>query len=150
MKINSIMSPKIYTVEPDCTIRDAAAKMSELRIGAVIVGTPSDMAGIISERDIMNKVVALGLAPETATVKELMTRNILTVNVNSNENTALRLMEEKVIRHLPVVDDQGICVGMLGIRDILRSKLKQLKDENQSLSQYALAVMDYSSEGGSF
>jgi CBS domain-containing protein len=148
MPISQIMGATVYTVTEDTTIQEAAAKMSQLKIGAIIVGTPEHIEGIISERDIMVKVVAQGVSPQNTPVKDLMTRNVLTINQNENEDTALKIMEEKKFRHLPVVADDGTCVGMLGIRDILRSKVVQLKDENQNLSQYALAVTDYSSEGG--
>lgn len=150
MSVSKIMDTKVPSVNEETSIKDAASKMKELRLGAIIVGSQSKIAGIISERDIMNKVVALGVSPATTPVKDLMTRNILTINQNETEDFALKIMEERNFRHLPVVDDDGNCVGMLGIRDILRSKLAQLKDENKSLSQYALAVTDYSSEGGSY
>jgi CBS domain-containing protein len=148
MPVSMIMNSQVHSVNEDTTIKDAAIKMKELRIGAIIVGAQSQIDGIISERDIMNKVVAKGISPSTTPVKELMSRNVLTINQNESEDAALKIMEERNFRHLPVVDDDGNCVGMLGIRDILRSKVAQLKDENQSLSQYALAVTDYSSEGG--
>jgi CBS domain-containing protein len=150
MPVSQIMNPKVHSVSEDTSIQQAAAKMAELRIGAIIIGSQSNLSGIISERDIMNKVVAKGMDPETTPVSEVMSRTVMTINQNQGEDNALKIMEERNFRHLPVVDDNGNCVGMLGIRDILRSKVAQLKDENQSLSQYASAVTDFSAEGGRF
>ncbi len=139
MKIKTIMSQNLYTVDPGSTVKDAAGLMSKLRIGAVIVGTSQQIHGILSERDIMNKVVAEGLLPEKTRVKDIMTKNVITIEQTQNTELALRIMEDKAIRHLPVVDNMGNCLGMLGIRDIMRSMVESLESENEALAQYLMA-----------
>jgi CBS domain-containing protein len=139
MKIKAIIRPGLHSVEENTTIKEASVFMAQLKIGAVVVGSADQIQGIISERDIMNKIVAKGLSPDDTTVGQIMTRNIITIDQNQNEDIAMRIMEEKAIRHLPVVDNNGHCVGMLGIRDLMRSVVEQLESENESLSQYIMA-----------
>jgi len=139
MKVRAIIRPGLHSVEENTPVKEAASIMSRLRIGAVVVGSAENIQGIVSERDIMNKIVASGLSPDDTTVGQIMTRNIITIDQNQDEDVAMRIMEEKAIRHLPVVDTNGNCVGMLGIRDLMRSVVEQLENENESLSQYIMA-----------
>jgi CBS domain-containing protein len=134
MIVKLIMHTTLYTVEEDITISKAAEIMAGLRIGAVIVGDADNLIGILSERDLMNRLLAKGLDPNKTLVKDIMTQNLITVKENESPQVAMKIMEEKKLRHLPVVDDKGKCVGMLGVRDLMKHILDTLEADNEALS----------------
>ena len=119
--VGEIMKSKYQTISPDISVRDAAKKMAELEIGMVVVVSEDkrSIVGIFSERDVMKKVVAKGLPYEHATVANLMTTNVVTVEKKADVLDAWRMMKDGKFRHLPVVGAQGEIVGVLGARDIL-------------------------------
>ncbi|HEX8407633.1 MAG TPA: CBS domain-containing protein [Thermoanaerobaculia bacterium] len=108
----------LTVVEPAWTVRNAAERMSERNIGAVAVVEHGTLAGIFSERDIMTRVVAKGLNPDSTEVSDVMTREIVIAAPTENVDAALQKMHAIGSRHLPVVDD-GKLVGMISIRDLL-------------------------------
>lgn len=139
MEIKSIMHSGVYTLPADTTIREAAIKMYEWKIGAVIIGEPYKIEGIFSERDLLNKVVGVGKSVEETTLAQVMTKNVLTVHEESKIENALKMMEEKNIRHLPVVNSDNKCVGMLGIRDLMKAHIKSI--ETEGIMQHIMDLM---------
>lgn len=139
MKISSIMESKIHTIDSSLSVKDAAETMKNLKIGAVVITNGTKMEGILSERDIMNKIVSNNLIASECKVTDFMTSNLITIEDSENLESALKLMEEKKIRHLPVINSKNEYVGILGIRDIMRAVLKKMEDENETLSQYIMA-----------
>jgi CBS domain-containing protein len=134
MSIKSIMNIALHTVSPETSVKDAAIIMSELSVGAIIVGDAENILGIISERDLMNRVLAAGLHPEETPVNDVMTKNVITINQDESSETAMKIMDEKVLRHLPVVNENGYCIGMLGARDLMRSIVETLESDNEALA----------------
>jgi CBS domain-containing protein len=115
------MSRNLLTVSADERIVDAARKMADRGVGAVIVLEGGALAGILTERDIM-RAVAAGLTQE-ATVGERMTRHPETVESSESTDQAAALMIHGGFRHLPVVDG-GEVKGILSIRDLMRVALE--------------------------
>jgi CBS domain-containing protein len=115
------MSRNLLTVSADERIVDAARKMADRGVGAVIVLEGGTLAGILTERDIM-RAVAAGLTQE-ATVAERMTRHPETVESSESTDQAAALMIHGGFRHLPVVD-AGEVKGILSIRDLMRVALE--------------------------
>ncbi len=134
MSIKTIMNIALHSISPEASVKEAAVKMSELRVGAIIVGEPENIIGIISERDLMNRVLALGLHPEKTLVKDIMTKNVITIDYDESSETAMKIMDEKALRHLPVVNKEGFCIGMLGARDLMRSMVETLESDNEALA----------------
>lgn len=108
----------LTVIEPGWMVRTAAEKMTERNIGAVAVVLEGTLAGVFSERDIMTRVVAKGLDPDSTEVSDVMTREIVIAQPSDNVDAALQKMYAIGSRHLPVVDD-GKLVGMISIRDLL-------------------------------
>lgn len=115
-------------------VREAARRMAERNIGAAAVVDEGKLTGIFSERDLMSRVVAQGLNPDSTTVGDVMTRELVVIDPHADIDAALETMHSIGSRHLPVVDD-GKLVGMLSIRDLLevddadqRRKAKFLKE----------------------
>ncbi len=138
MKVKDILKRKgsdVYTADPDDTVFDAIAKMADLNIGVLVVMKNDKLVGIISERDYRNKVILKGRASKTTTVKEIMVDQVLCVEPNEKINLCMKIMSEKKIRHLPVVNDQKV-VGLISIGDVVKSIIDKQKIEINSLKNY--------------
>lgn len=109
---------RIYSIDADATVLEAARFMMEHNIGALPVLRNGGLAGIFSERDIMNRVVAIGRMPGTTKVFEVMTANPKSVSTDETVENCLFLMREFGFRHLPIVDGQELR-GLISLRDLL-------------------------------
>ncbi|MEM7169659.1 MAG: CBS domain-containing protein [Pseudomonadota bacterium] len=118
----------ISLVPSDITVRQAAEQMAERHIGALLVGKAGQLEGIFTERDVMSRVVAKGLDPDTTQIAAVMTRNPDTVKPEDLAVNALSHMHIKGYRHLPVVSDAGV-VGIVSIRDLYAAVKSQLEDD---------------------
>lgn len=107
------------TVSPGSTIRDSAIIMREWKSSAVLVVDKGKLLGILTERDIVFRVVAMNLDPAATAVDAIMTARVLTIHRDKPFGHALHMMYEGGFRHLPVVDDAGKPVGLLAAHDAL-------------------------------
>ena len=124
-----------YTVEAGDTVLDAARSMVERNVGAVAVLREARLVGIFSERDIMKRVVALGLDPLRTLVADVMTSNPLVVAPSESLENCARLMKQHGFRHLPVCDGQHLR-GLISLRDILLHDLEEKADEVRLMRSY--------------
>jgi CBS domain-containing protein len=113
-----VKNRKVYSLEADKTVLEAARYMMEHNIGAVPVLRDGELVGIFSERDIMNRVVAAGRLPGTTKISEVMTSNPKTVSITESVDNCLFVMQEFGFRHLLIVEGKDLR-GLLSIRDIL-------------------------------
>ena len=104
----------VWTVAPDTTVFEALQMMAEKNVGALLVTKDSQLVGIISERDMLKKVVAPGLDPRDVYAAQIMSKNVATVTPEDTWEGALRIMREKHCRHLPVLKN-GKLVGMIPV-----------------------------------
>lgn len=116
MKISDIMTKAAVTDRPDDTLASAAAKMWEQQTGSLLVLDDEDLVGIITERDILH-AVAGGTDLDAARISEAMTKDLITVDPGTSLREAARIMAEKWIRHLPVLQG-GKLVGIVSQRDL--------------------------------
>jgi CBS domain-containing protein len=119
--IGELMTRDVLTVAPEDTLGEAAAKMTERGVGAVVVSDFGRMIGILSERDIM-RAVADRIHSSEARVREWMTADPITATPDTTIEEAGRTMLEHGFRHLPVVDGDR-AVGIVSIRDIADHQL---------------------------
>src|SRR5690242_3458950 len=108
----------IYSVDANSSVLDAARFMMEHNIGAVPVLREGELAGIFSERDVMNRVVAAGRSPGQTRVSEVMTANPRAVQTEDTIDNCLFIMKEFGFRHLPIVEGKKL-MGLISLRDIL-------------------------------
>jgi CBS domain-containing protein len=120
--IADLMTADVVAVAPEDTLGEAAAKMTERGIGAVVVSDFGRMIGILSERDIM-RAVADRIHSSEARVREWMTADPITATTETSVEEAGRTMLENGFRHLPVVEGER-AVGMLSIRDVAQYGLQ--------------------------
>ncbi len=116
MKIKEIMS-RVIKISAGSTVSDAAKLMDEKNFGSLPVEENDKVIGIITERDVLRKIVARGKDPSTTTVKDIMTSPVITISPENSIEEANELMTEKKIRRLPVEED-GKVIGMITLKDI--------------------------------
>jgi len=119
---------RVYSIDADATVLEAARFMMEHNIGALPVLRDGQLVGIFSERDIMNRVVAIGRMPGTTKISEVMTANPKSVNVNETVDNSLFLMREFGFRHLPITDGKQL-KGLVSLRDLLLKYFSQKEAE---------------------
>ena len=125
----------MFSLAPQQSVREAARYMTERRVGAVCVLDGSRLVGVLSERDIMGRVVAPGLDLDRTTVGEVMTRDLVVGQAGDSHEDALRRMKQAGCRHLPVVDGDKL-VGMVAQRDLLQVDLSEKDEEIRWLNAY--------------
>jgi CBS domain-containing protein len=136
MSLRSVVAGRdTYFVNAADSIRQVAQYMSERRVGAVAVLEGERVSGIVSERDIMSKVVAKGLDPATTKVAEVMSRELLVATPDDSYEDAARKMRQAGIRHLPVVEGDRL-IGMISQRDLLQVDLTAKDEEIRWLNAY--------------
>ena len=123
-----ILSNRIIQLAPDASVREASHLMAREKVGAVLVTEGDHLAGIFTERDALNRVLANKLDPDTTTLREVMTANPLSVAPDADAIDALRLMRDGGYRHLPVVQGDQL-VGVVSLRDFVGSELAEIEDE---------------------
>jgi len=121
---------KIYSIEADSTVLEAARFMKEHGFGALPVLRDGDLVGILSERDIMNRVVASGRTPGMTRVSEVMTPKPKTVSADETIEECMFLMREFGFRHLLIADGKEL-KGLVSLRDILLKYLSQKEAEGE-------------------
>ncbi|MCC4114536.1 CBS domain-containing protein [Aromatoleum toluclasticum] len=107
------------TVTSGSTIRNSSIIMREMKSSAVLIVDKGKLLGILTERDIVFRVVACGLDPATTAVESIMTTKVQTIHKDKPFGHALHLMYEGGFRHMPVVDGRGTPVGLLAAHDAL-------------------------------
>jgi len=109
----------VVSVAPDLSVLDLARLLNERRIGAVVVLEGGALVGIVTERDILNKVVAAARDPVRTTVRDVMSTNLVVVAPKTPVREAMAIMTESRHRHLPVLCGQELC-GIISIGDCNR------------------------------
>jgi CBS domain-containing protein len=124
---------RVYSIEADRTVLEAARFMMEHHIGALPVLRNGELVGIFSERDVMNRVVALGRLPGTTRISEVMTANPKYISVQDSMEDCLFLMREFGFRHLLIMDGKEL-KGLISLRDILMRYLAQKEADSRSMA----------------
>lgn len=120
MKVRGIMHSATI-VMPHISVSDAAKIMADRNIGSILVGDYNENGiGIITERDILKKIVARGLDPRSVRVEDVMTQELITIGHDTSIEEANRIFREKNIRRLPVTEN-GRIIGVITTRDVAKS-----------------------------
>ena len=139
MTIASILHGKphrLISVAPDESLQHATEVLTRERIGALLVLKPNgDIAGIISERDIVRAVGVKGSDVLSRPVAELMTKEVICCAPDDTVDQAMAMMTERRFRHLPVRQGSKI-VAMISIGDVVKARLSELEQENHALAEY--------------
>ena len=116
----SISRKHVVNLGPQATVRDAACVMTRANCGSVLIMEPPDLLlGILTERDLMTRVLARGLDPDRTEVREVMSPNPICVSPETLVSDAVVLMIERGFRHLPIVGPDKKILGVFSVRDAL-------------------------------
>ena len=119
MKCSDVMTKNPKTCAPTDIVQQAAQLMKSEDVGPIpIVGTNGKLEGIITDRDIVLKVVAEGRDPKTTKLGDVMTTDLITCTIDGDIEETLELMEDHQVRRMPVVDESGRLVGIISQADI--------------------------------
>ncbi|XP_010925983.1 CBS domain-containing protein CBSX3, mitochondrial-like [Elaeis guineensis] len=129
----------VYWCSTTDTVYDAVKNMTQHNTGALVVVKPGDeklLAGIITERDYLQKIIVQGRSSKATRVGEIMTEEnkLITVSSDTNILQAMQLMTDKHIRHVPVIDQK--VVGMISIVDVVRAVVEQQHQEVKRLNEF--------------
>ncbi len=125
----------VYAVRPDQMVIEALEMMSSRRLGAVMVMENDRLIGIFSERDYARKGILEGRKAKSTPVAEVMTANVFVVTPEQGIEDCMKVMSEKHIRHLPVLENDRV-IGLLSIGDIVTAMLHEQQNHIQNLEQY--------------
>ena len=123
--VRDIMMRNVKTVRTDDSVHAAVLKMNKFQIGSVIVTNNGRAVGIITERNILERVVEPRLDPGTIWAKDIMSSPLVTVDPNDTVEEAAKIMAQKRIKKLPVVDGDKV-VGVISTSDIVRANPTQI------------------------
>ena len=126
------------TVGPGDSVAQAARAMSERHVGAATVVDGSSVIGVVSERDVLQKVVAAGGAPESLCVRDIMSSPARTVGVNTSVATAAAIMRKHHIRHLVVLDENEALLAMIALRYLLYDLMDDMERTLGDLTGYIM------------
>ncbi|HSE82064.1 MAG TPA: CBS domain-containing protein [Gaiellaceae bacterium] len=124
MAIVDVMNTRLVQAAPDDSVRAASRTMVASGVGSVAVCDGARLVGILTERDVL-RLAGDGVDLDRVSVAEAMTREVVTISPDADILAAARLMEERQIRHLPVVEGENV-LGIAGIRDVLAALAEAL------------------------
>jgi len=125
----------IHHISPQASGYECALKMNQLGIGALLVLNDDKLLGIVSERDIIRKIICVKTDPTQIRVADIMTKDPLTVTSNMTVQQAMKIVTERRFRHLPVVDNDKL-VGLISIGDLTKWAMMQQEREISDLTGY--------------
>ena len=130
-----IEAETIVTIAPDATLADAVRLLCDKRIGAVVVSSDGKRPdGILSERDIVRRLNESGMELLTTPVSTAMTAPVKTCAIGDDALSVLERMTAGRFRHMPVIDEAGLMVGLISIGDVVSGRLKELAAEKEALT----------------
>jgi CBS domain-containing protein len=125
----------VHSAPLTATVADAVRVMNQHKVGSVVILDGDQLAGIFTERDVLYRVVAAGLPPDTTPVSQVMTANPKIISPDMTVDDALTLISEKRCRHLPVIEN-GRMIGLISQGDITRWLVSAHKAQAQQLIDY--------------
>jgi CBS domain-containing protein len=129
MKVKEVMHKGAEWEAPQTTVADVAQRMRDLDVGAIPVGENDRLIGMVTDRDIACRGVADGKDVSKLTARDIMSKGIFYCNDSEDLEDAMRIMEQKQVRRLPVINDKKRMVGMLSIGDIADAASHELSGE---------------------
>lgn len=129
MKVKDVMHTGVEWVSPDTPVADVAKKMREHDVGAIPVGEDDRLIGMVTDRDITIRAVAGDKDISELSAREVMTSGVVYCRDTEDVGDAIRIMESKQIRRLPVIDENKRMVGIIALGDISHSGSRDLAAE---------------------
>jgi CBS domain-containing protein len=119
MQVGSLIRRAVESVPPSASCLDAARRMRDMGVGSLVVAERKRPLGVLTDRDIVIRVVARGLDPEKVTAGEVMSERPIFVSQTRDVTTVLELMRDEGVRRVPVVDENHELVGVVALDDLI-------------------------------
>jgi CBS domain-containing protein len=116
--ISEIMTSEPVKVSSSAPVTEAAKKMREANVGAILVEDGGQVGGVITDRDIAIRVVAEGRDPANTPISTVYTKDIVTLMVDDEVDRAIDLMRERTVRRMPIRDRSGLVIGIVSLGDL--------------------------------
>lgn len=129
MKVKHAMHKGVQWVDPGTSVDKLAKVMRKHDIGAIPIGENDRLIGIVKDRDIVCRCVAKGLDIKTVTARDVMTEGIVFCLDRQELDDAVRVMEHKKVRRLPVINGKKRMIGMLSLGDVYNAAPRPISDE---------------------
>jgi CBS domain-containing protein len=126
---------ELWSIGPADTVFDAIKKMADKNVGSLVVIEDGRLVGLITERHYARNVVLKGRASPQTRVSEIMERNVVYVRPDSTVEQCMALMTSKMVRHLPVIEDENL-LGIVSIGDLVKSIIRDQKFVIEQLEHY--------------
>ena len=123
--VRDVMETDVKTVRPDSSVMEAIQKMNKFDVGSIVVVQERRPVGIITERDILRKILESGLDPVTVRARQIMSSPIVTIREDLAIEEAAKIMTAKKIKKIPVVKD-GKLIGIVTATDLVRNEPKMI------------------------
>jgi CBS domain-containing protein len=136
--VGSILAHKgsaVWSTAPNSMVFDAIQLMADKNVGALPVVDNGQLVGMISERDYTRKVILKGKSSKDTPVREIMTQELVTVNVADTVSECMRVMTDRRIRHLPVMEGKKM-IGLVSIGDLIRKIISAQTATIDNLEKY--------------
>jgi CBS domain-containing protein len=136
--VSAILAHKgsaVWSIAPNATVFDAIQVMADKNVGALPVVENGRLAGIVSERDYTRKVILKGKSSKETPVRDIMTQELITADASDSVTECLRVMTEKRIRHLPVMEGSKM-IGLISIGDLVRRIISAQTATIDNLEKY--------------
>lgn len=126
----------VYSVSPDATVLEATNRMNHHKIGALMVMNDGHMVGIFTERDVLRRVVGSQLDPAAVKIFDVMSADLVTCTPTTDMEDIAEMMRSRRIRHVPVVADDGVLLGLISIGDVNAHNALRRDAELHFLNEY--------------
>ena len=145
MNVDQVIRKKgrhVETISPQLSISGAVKQLAEQNIGAlIVVNDQEELVGVVSERDVIRCLAGRGSRILNREVQEIMSRGVVTCGLNDTVSQAMKIMTDRRMRHLPVLDN-GRLVGMISIGDLVKHRVAEIEFETRFINDYVSGTAD--------
>ena len=137
MRVAEVMTRGVDPIDPAANVQEAATRMAELDVGAMLVGSGESLTGMLTDRDIILRIVVEGKNAADVTVGEVMSSTLFSCKEDDTVESAFAVMRERQIRRMPVYNSEGLPVGVVALSDLARavSGPEQLQEAVREISE---------------
>jgi CBS domain-containing protein len=137
--VDSVLHGKgreVFSIGPGASVHAALEMMEQRQVGALVVTEEGALVGIISERDFAREMITADKGPRDILVSDIMTKKVHTVHPTKTMAECMAMMTKKRIRHLPVLDDEGLLIGLISIGDVVNAVITDQEHLIEDLERY--------------
>ncbi len=141
MSIIRVATRETVTASPTTTVAEVARRMEESNVGCVVIARDRRPVGIVTDRDLVLRVLRKSLDPKRVPVEEVMTKGVECVSADRDPLATVVHMRQLGVRRLPVVDQDGLLVGIVAYDDLIRHVGTESREMADAIAQYPMSIV---------